>query len=115
MKQTERIKIQADGDQNVKFLFASAMLGMLDMIETKTISTTDAAMAFALPIMHRTGEDTVMHQICSMVEELDTYPPTRRSEEIEKIRKLCYEMMSDYSRADNERISFEIQHGGSML
>ena len=108
MKQTERIKIQADGDQNVKLLFASVALGMLDMIEKEMISNTDAAMAFCLPIMRRTGENTVMHQICSMVEELDTYPPTRRSEEIEKIRKLCYEMMSDYSRANGERISFEI-------
>ncbi len=114
MEQTERMKIQADGEKNVKLLFTSMVLGMLDMIEKERISNTDAAIVFCLPIMRRTGEDTVMHRICSMVEELDTYPPTRRAEEIEKIRMLCYEMMSDYSRADNERISFEMQHGGNI-
>ncbi len=114
MKQTEKLIIQAEGAQSAKLVFVSTVLGMLDMIEKERISNTDAAIVFCLPIMRRTGEDTVMHRICSMVEELDTYPPTRRAEEIEKIRMLCYEMMSDYSRADNERISFEMQHGGNI-
>lgn len=106
--------IQADGDTNVKLLFTSMVLGMLDLIEKDKISHTDVAMVFCLPIMLRTGEDTIMHRICSMVEELDTYPPTERVEEIEKIRELCYEMMADYSRAD-QTISFEIQYGDSKL
>ena len=103
-KKVESMTFQADGEQNVKLLFASVMLGMLELIEKGKISTTDAAMAFCLPIMRRTGEDTEMHRICSMAEELDTYPPTRRAEEMERIRALCYEMVADESRADRKSI-----------
>lgn len=112
-QKAESLTIGADGDQNAKFLFASGMLGMLELIEKGKISGTDAAMAFFLPIMLRTKENTLIHQICSMAEELDTYPPTRRAEEIEKIRALCYEMVADDSRAD-QPILFEIQHGDDI-
>ena len=49
-----------------------------------------------------------------MAEELDTYPPTRRAGEIDKIRTLCYEMMADYSRT-GQAISFEFQYGDEDL
>ena len=49
-----------------------------------------------------------------MVEELETYPQTRRAEEIEKIRTFCYEMMADYSRT-GQAISFEFQYGDEDL
>ncbi len=111
MKQTEKLTIGAD---NTNLVFASAMLGMLELIEKGKISTTDAAMAFYLPIMRRTGEDTEMHRICSMAEELDTYPPTRRAEEMERIRALCYAMVAEYSCANDERFLFEIQRGDDI-
>ncbi|MBQ8408989.1 MAG: hypothetical protein IJY39_09015 [Clostridia bacterium] len=114
MAQIENMQIQAEGKENVHFLVAAATLGMLDMIEKEIISSSDAAMAFNLPIMIRIEENTLMHEICSLVDELDTYPPMRRQGEIEKIRKLCFELAADYSRIENVRkdqtISFEIQH-----
>lgn len=93
MKQPEKLTI---GAESTKLVFASVMLGMLELIEKGKISGTDAAMAFFLPMMLRTKENTLIHQICSMAEELDTYPPTRRAGEIDKIRTLCYEMMADF-------------------
>lgn len=110
MKQPEKLTI---GAESTKLVFASVMLGMLELIEKGKISNADAAMAFCLPIMLRIKEDTMMYLICSMVEELDTYPPTHRAEEIEKIRALCYEMVADDSRAD-QPILFEIQHGDDI-
>lgn len=114
MKQPEKLTIGADGEENVRLVLASGMLGMLDLIEKGKISGTDAAMAFFLPMMLRTKENTLIHQICSMAEELDTYPPTRRAGEIDKIRTLCYEMMADYSRT-GQAISFEFQYGDEDL
>ena len=115
MTQIEKMQIKAEGENNVKLLFVSVMLGMLDMIEKGNVSVTDAAMIFCLPIMLRTKDNTIVHQICSMTDELDTYPPMRRKGEIEKIRKLCCEIMADYRRTDNEAkdqtISFEFFHG----
>lgn len=113
-EKAESLTIGADDDQNVKFLFASVMLGMIELIEKGKISSTDAAMAFFLPMMLRTKENTLIYQICSMAEELDTYPPTRRAGEINKIRTLCYEMMADYSRT-GQAISFEFQYGDEDL
>ena len=103
MVQIEKMQIQAEGEENVLFLVGSTTLGMLDMIEKGIISNTDAAMAFCLPIMFRTEESTLIHQICSRIDELHTYPPTRRQMEIEKIRKLCFELMANYNYVDTVR------------
>lgn len=118
MAQIEKMKIQAEGDENARFLFSATVLGLLDMIEKEMISNTDAAMTFCLPIMLKIEENTLMHQIGSMIDELDTYPPMRRKEETEKIRKLCYELTADYSRIENvkkdQSIAVEIQHSTSI-
>lgn len=109
--------MQADGDANVRLLFAAAALGMLDLIEQGKISVSDASMTFFLPIMMRNEECSMIHRICSMAEELETYPPVRRKEATEKIRGLCYELTADYSREDalkkEEKISFDFYHGGA--
>ena len=46
MTQIEKMQIKAEGENNVKLLFVSVMLGMLDMIEKGNVSVTDAAMIF---------------------------------------------------------------------
>ena len=111
MKQIENLKIEAEGKENVYFLFASAILGMLDMIEKGIVTADDVSMAFCLPIMFRIEENTLMHEICSRVDELETYRPAKRQDEIEKIRKLCFNLTADYNRADTlkkqDYISFE--------
>ena len=118
MPQIKNMKIQAEGERIVYFLFAATILGVLDMIEKERISYTDASMVFFLPIMIRTGENTMIHRICSMAEELDTYPPTQRKGETEEIRELCYDMMAEYSRIDTlrkaETISFDFQHNNTV-
>lgn len=98
MTQTEGIQIQAEGRQNANLVLVSMLLGMLDMIEKRVLSVDDAAMLFFLPILLRTREDDRIHRICSMAEELDTYPPAMRKDISEQIRLLCYELMRDYSR-----------------
>lgn len=98
MSQTEGIQIQAEGRQNVNLVLVSMLLGMLDMIEKGVLSVDDAAMLLFLPILLRTSEDDRIHRICSMAEELDTYPPAMRKDISEQIRLLCYELMRDYSR-----------------
>ena len=98
MTQTEGIQIQAEGRQNANLVLVSMLLGMLDMIEKEVLSVDDAAMLFFLPILLRTGEDDRIHRICSMAEELDTYPPAMRKDVSEQIRLLCYELMRDYNR-----------------
>ena len=118
MVQIEKMQIQAEGEENVLFLVGSTTLGLLDMIEKGIISNTDAAMAFCLPIMIRTEEPTLIHQICSRIDELDTYPLTRRQMEIEKIRKLCFELMADYNYEDTvrkkQKISIQFLYSGSV-
>ena len=111
------MQIQAEGEGNVHLLFASKTLGMLDMIEKGIISNEDASMTFFLPIMIRTGENSTIHRICSMAEELETYPPAQRKGETERIRELCYEMIADYCRIETlkkeETITFDFQYKGS--
>lgn len=60
---------------NVRLMFAASALGMLDLIEKGEITVSDASMTFFLPIMMRNEECSMIHRICSMAEELETYPP----------------------------------------
>ena len=111
------MKMQADGEMNVRLMFAASALGMLDLIEKGEITVSDASMTFFLPIMMRSEEKSMIHLTCSMAEELETYPPARRREAAEKIRALCFELTADYSREDTlkkeEKISFDFFHGGA--
>ncbi len=102
--------ITIKGQENINLVYSSMILGMLELIEDKKISHSDANMILFLPLMLRDKHfsDGMKRAIglCTELEAVSEVVPQSYNETVQEIRELCRKENEGYIRKDGVSYKF---------
>ena len=102
--------ITIKGQENINLVYSSMILGMLELIEDKKISHSDANMILFLPLMLRDKHfsDGMKRAIglCTELEAVSEAIPSVYQETLDQIKEICKKEVDGYARKDSVSYKF---------